>query len=585
MSSDEDASPLDPVRQRPAELEKGSAIDPEEEVLARVLPLNFDPEIIGVASREKSATARERAVAEREQTAGTRESIVNFREDEAEAREKDSTEREQTYRDKQYLEASLQKHIGRLQEVNKRLVIANLDAQMLADQLRDAKAHMAHLAHHDYLTDLPNRIQLEAHLTQAIKLASRHGGKLALMFMDLDRFKVINDSLGHAIGDKLLQEVAKRLISSVRGSDTVSRQGGDEFVLLLSEVERPSDLLARIKKIHRIVTEVYTIDEHDLNIGASIGISIYPDDGVDNATLIRHADAAMYSIKDSGRNSYAFFEQKMNDRAVARHQMEVSLHNAIKQQEFELYFQAQVDLTSGATIGAEALLRWHHPVFGLVGPDRFVSFAEECGLIRPIGRWVLLEACRQAKRWREDGFFLGTIAVNISASEFEDHGFLENVMSVLGETGFPAHHLELELTEHALMRDTEGTALKLNALRAMGIRIAIDDFGTGYSSLSYLKLFPIDTIKIDQSFVRDFENYADSVLLDAVINIGNRLKHQVIAEGVETAQQLVFLSERKCTGAQGFFLSRPMPANDFTNILKAGVQQAPDQQRGNDSLA
>jgi diguanylate cyclase len=523
----------------------------------------------GVASREKSATAREHAVRERESTAETRESAAHLRENEASVRESDSGEREQAHQDNEYLEATLQKHIFRLQEVNKRLVIASLDAHMLAEQLQDAKSRMAHLAHHDHLTKLPNRIHLGEHLTQAITLAKRHGGKLALLFMDLDRFKVINDSLGHSIGDKLLQEVARRLISSVRSTDTVSRQGGDEFVVLLSEVEHPDELLARVKKIHCLITEGYLIDEHVLNIGASIGISIYPGDGADNDSLIRHADAAMYSIKESGRNNYAFFEQSMNDRAVARHKMEVSLHNAVARQEFELYFQAQIDLTSNTITGAEALLRWKHPEMGLIGPDQFMSFAEECEVMRPIGRWVLHEACWQAMQWREAGFALHVIAVNVSASEFEEQGFMENVISVLAETGLPPQHLELELTEHALLRHTESTIVKLNALRALGIRIAIDDFGTGYSSLSYLKRFPIDTLKIDQSFLSEFKNDADSVLLDAVINIGIRLKHQVIAEGIETAEQLVFLCERKCASGQGFFLSTPMPAKDFTNILAA----------------
>jgi predicted signal transduction protein with EAL and GGDEF domain len=364
------------------------------------------------------------------------------------------------------------------------------------------------------------------------------------------------------------------MLTAIRGSDTVSRQGGDEFIVLLSEVDHLGDLIARVEKIHHIITEPYTIAGHVLHIGASIGISIYPDDGTDNDTLIRHADAAMYAVKDDGRNNYAFFEQAMNDRAVARHQMEASLHDALARQEFVLYYQAQVELETGGITGAEALIRWRHPTNGLLLPVEFVSFAEECGAILPIGRWVLSEACRQAQTWRNAGLFLDVIAVNISAREFECQDFLEHVLTVLHETELPPHHLELELTESVLIRDREATIQKLDTLRSLGVRIAIDDFGTGYSSLSYLKRLPIDTLKIDQSFVGDIRgNETDDILVDAVINIGNRLKHQVVAEGIETAAQLAFLRDLHCTSGQGYHLGTPMLAEDFTCLLKSSRQQ------------
>jgi diguanylate cyclase len=528
-----------------------------------------------LSCRERSAEVREYALNKREHAIDTRESAAQVRETEASAREDHSTAREKISQENEHRQSAFQEHVARLQEVNKRLVIASINAQVLTEQLQQAKEQMAHLAHHDYLTSLPNRIQLEENLTQAIKLAQRHGTKLALLFMDLDRFKVINDSLGHAIGDQLLQAVAQRLLTSVRGSDTVSRQGGDEFIVLLSEVDHLNELIARIEKIHRLVTEPYTIAEHVLHIGASMGISIFPDDAASNDGLIRHADAAMYTVKEGGRNHYAFFEKAMNDRAVARHQMETSLYDALIRKEFVLYYQAQVELKTGRITGAEALIRWRRSAEDLVLPGEFVSFAQDCGVMLPIGHWVLREACQQARRWQDAGLALGVIAVNVSAPEFESKDFMEHVLAVLDETGLAPHRLELELTESVLMRDCDATVQKLNTLRSMGIRIAIDDFGTGYSSLSYLKRFPIDTLKIDQSFVGEIRDGTDDILVDTVIHLGNRLKHHVIAEGIETAEQLEFLRNLQCTSGQGFHLSTPMIAEDFTHILKSSSQNQP----------
>ncbi|HJV80208.1 putative bifunctional diguanylate cyclase/phosphodiesterase [Noviherbaspirillum sp.] len=564
-----DQTPLIPEPQK---------MDPASDV-AQASPSPSSPALSqgsDLASREVSAEARESAVKMRERTADMREFAAKVREAEASSRESASSAREKINADKEDLQNALEEHVTRLRDVNKRLVIANVNAQILTDQLQQAKTQMAHLAHHDYLTNLPNRIQLEDNLTQAIKFAKRHGTKLALLFMDLDRFKVVNDSLGHDIGDQLLQAVAQRLRTSVRDSDTVSRQGGDEFIVVLTDVGRLDELVTSVKKIHHIVTEPYVIAQHVLHIGASIGISLYPDDGADDETLLRHADAAMYAAKEGGRDNYAFFENAMNERAVARRQMEASLREAIARNEFVLHYQAQHDLKTGIITGAEALIRWRHPVDGLLYPAGFLPFAQECGAMLPIGRWVLRNACEQTRRWEDEGLTIDVIAVNLSAPEFESNDFLQYLLTVLHETGMAPHRLELELTESVLMRDCEATVQKLNTLRSLGVRVAVDDFGTGYSSLSYLKRFSIDTLKIDRSFVSDARSGIDEILVDAVITIGNRMQHQVIAEGIETAEQLEYLRAHQCTTGQGFHLGEPVNADDFTRMLKTHSQ---DQRR------
>jgi len=366
---------------------------------------------------------------------------------------------------------------------------------------------MAHLAQHDFLTDLPNRVLFSDRVANAIALARRHGKQRAVLFLDLDRFKHINDSLGHGVGDKLLQSVAQRLVACLRGSDTVSRQGGDEFVVLLSEIEHAQDAALSAEKMLLALAAPHTIAEKELHITASIGISIYPDDGQDAETLIRCADAAMYHAKDKGRNNYQFFTEDMNVRAVERQFLENSLRRALKRREFVLYYQPKIDLESGAVTGVEALIRWRHPELGLIPPAMFVPIAEDCGLIVPIGRWVLHEACRQIQAWIDAGLPSMSVAVNISAVEFQSKDFLEGVRAILKETRLNPRYLELELTESVLMQNAESTAAALIALKALGVRLAIDDFGTGYSSLSYLRQFPIDTLKIDQSFVRDHRRF------------------------------------------------------------------------------
>jgi diguanylate cyclase len=506
-----------------------------------------------------------------EQALQVREETVRLREEAVQRREMKVLQREREARQGQSGKSEQDELNAKLKQANEHLVIASVQSQSLAEELEKSKAVMTHWAHHDFLTSLPNRMQLYDRIAQAIALARRHDTKLALLFMDLDRFKIVNDTLGHAIGDKLLQAVAQRLKSAMRSTDTVSRQGGDEFVLLLSEVSHEDTLVMNVEKIHQIVTAPYDIAGHELHIGATIGVSIFPQDGEDTETLIRHADDAMYYAKEVGRNKYQFFNHEMRAREMERQHLEASLYHALEQRQFVLFYQAQVDLESGAITGAEALIRWHHASRGLILPAGFVPVAEDCGAIVPIGRWVLREACRQAQSWLDDGLSLNVIAVNISAREFENDDFLEHVCAVLQETGLAPDHLELELTETVLMKSIESTAATLHDLRSIGVRISIDDFGTGYSSLSYLKRFPIDTMKIDQSFVRDISTGADDILVNAVIGIGKNLRHQVIAEGVETPAQLAFLRANHCTAVQGFYLNPPMIAHEFASVLRYGV--------------
>jgi len=428
---------------------------------------------------------------------------------------------------------------------------------------------MAYSAQHDFVTELPNRVLLNDRITQSISLASRNNRSIALLFLDLDHFKYINDSLGHAIGDQLLQCVSKRLQASVRGSDTVSRQGGDEFVMLLSEIAHPEHAATSARKILRSLSLPCTIEGHDLHIDGSIGISIYPADGEDAETLIKNADTAMYYAKQRGRNNFQFFTAEMNLKSVERQSLESSLRRAIERDEFLLHYQSKVNLVTGEITGAEALIRWQHPDRGLVPPAQFVPIAEDCGLILPIGRWVLREACRQAREWQAAGLPFQRISVNVSAAEFRDKAFVERVATVLAETGLDPGHLDLELTEGVLMADAESTGAILHALKAIGVQLAVDDFGTGYSSLSYLRQFPIDVLKIDQSFVRQITaDPDDSTIVTAIIDMGKNLKQRVIAEGIETQEQLAFLQARHCAEGQGYLFSRPLPAAEFADLLQ-----------------
>jgi diguanylate cyclase (GGDEF)-like protein/PAS domain S-box-containing protein len=433
---------------------------------------------------------------------------------------------------------------------------------------------MTHSAHHDFLSGLPNRILLNDRVDQAIAAASRHMKKLAVLFLDLDGFKHINDSLGHPTGDKLLQSIAKRLVECVRGSDTVSRQGGDEFVVLLLDIEQPEDAALSARKILQAVAEAHPIDRHDLCITASIGVSVYPDDGLDAETLIKNADTAMYQAKENGRQSYQFFKPAMNIRAVERQSIEESLRRALERHEFALHYQPKINLRSGEITGAEALIRWTHPVRGPISPSRFIPVAEDCGLILPIGDWVLREACKQARTWMDAGLPLATIAVNISAMAFRQESFLESVFATLKETGLHPTCLELELTESVLMKHAESTKSILDSLRAEGVQVALDDFGMGYSSLSYLTKFPVDALKIDQSFVRQITTTpSETTIVKAVISMGRSLKLRVIAEGVETQEELAFLQAQQCDEAQGYYFSRPLAAPQFAQLLQVGIAE------------
>ncbi len=532
-----------------------------------------------VLSREKSVTAREDAADLREDAADLREDAALLREGAAQAREGEAHEREgaATAREREIraadtLEAASGDRMIRLQQANAHLVIASIEAQKLTEQVETAKVELDHLAHHDVLTGLPNRILLQDRLSQAIELARRQGRQLAVMFMDLDQFKHINDSLGHALGDQLLQSVAQRLVACVRQSDTVSRQGGDEFVLLFPHIEHAEDAALSAQKLLAALALPHHIDQHELHISASIGISIYPDDGQDTETLIKSADTAMYHAKENGRNNYKFFEQSMNARAVQRQSVEASLRRALERQEFVLHYQPKINLHSGAMVGVEALIRWQHPQRGLLLPAQFVPIAEDCGLILPIGRWVLREACLQARTWLQAGLPPITIAVNTSALEFRAKDFLENIRATLAETGLEPRYLELELTESVLMRDAESSDSVLHALADLGVKLAVDDFGTGYSSLSYLRQFPIDTLKIDQSFVNQMtSNPDDATIVSAVIGMGKSLRQSVIAEGVETAEQYAFLLAQQCDEGQGYYFGRPVVAEALATLLQTGV--------------
>jgi diguanylate cyclase (GGDEF)-like protein/PAS domain S-box-containing protein len=434
---------------------------------------------------------------------------------------------------------------------------------------------MTHLAQHDVLTHLPNRVLFNDRLAQALALAERQGKQLAVMFVDLDHFKRINDSLGHEVGDKLLQSVAGRLIACVRRTDTVSRLGGDEFAILLSQVEHAEDAAFSARKILRSLAAPYVIDDKSLDISASVGGSAYPCDGRDAESLLNKADTAMYEAKQHGRNNYRLFRPDMQARLVERQSLELGLRYALGRNEFLLHYQPKLNLQTGKITGVEALIRWQHPQRGMVYPAQFVPIAEECGLILSIGQWVLLEACKQARAWNDLGLGVVPMAVNVSAAEFESTDFLSGVRAVLIATGVAPVNLELELTESVLMHDAESTVNTLTALKAIGVQLAIDDFGTGYSSFSYLQRFPMNVLKLHQSFVHGIGEDQDEVpLLSAMITIGKSLKQRVVAEGVETHAQLEFLQRHGCNEGQGYYFSHPVGAEQAEKLIEASIREA-----------
>jgi diguanylate cyclase (GGDEF)-like protein/PAS domain S-box-containing protein len=430
-----------------------------------------------------------------------------------------------------------------------------------------------YLAHFDALTSLPNRSLLNDHLDMAIAVAKRSQTQLAIAFLDLDRFKVVNDSLGHHAGDLLLKIVSERLKSCIRESDIVSRLGGDEFVILLNGIQEPNEAALVAQKVVEAIAIPFMLDGNEVNIGTSIGIAIYPDNGLDHPTLIKNADAAMYHAKENGRNNFQFFSSAMNDKAFERLTLENDLRRAIKNEEFFLHYQPQIDVLTGKVVGAEALVRWQHPEKGLVPPNDFISLAEKCGLIVPIGEWVLKTACAQNITWQKEGLDPVLIAVNISAQQFHQKNFKESIMQILGDTGLDPHLLELEITESAVMKNAESMLETLRSLKEIGLHLSIDDFGTGYSSLSYLKHFPINKLKIDRSFVKDItDDSNNNAIIETIINMGHNLKLKVIAEGVETAEQLAILKELMCDEIQGYYFSRPISPQDFVAFARKNQQ-------------
>lgn len=421
-----------------------------------------------------------------------------------------------------------------------------------------------HLAHHDALTDLPNRLLLTERLRQAMKHAERNRSQLAVIFIDLDRFKNINDSLGHAAGDRVLQNIAEVLEENLRKDDTVARIGGDEFVLLLEEVHEPESVGAAVEKLMEQLSAPIKIERQEISVTASVGISMYPGDGDDVSTLLANADAAMYRAKDEGRNSYQFYTADLTSSAFERVLLENNLRQALAKEEFYLLFQPQFDMRDQRFIGAESLLRWQHPELGTVSPAKFIPIAEESGLIHAIGLWVLRTACRQGKTWFDQGIKFGHISVNVAGPQIQRGDLVKEVAEVLSETGLPPAMLELEVTEGFIMRQAESAIKQLKALRSLGVKLSIDDFGTGYSSLSYLKQLPINKLKIDQSFVRDIpSDVEDIAICKAVIGLGKAMQLTVIAEGVETQEQVDFLKESGCDEGQGYLYSRPISPQEI----------------------
>ena len=432
-----------------------------------------------------------------------------------------------------------------------------------------AEEQVKHLAFHDPLTSLPNRLLFNDRLTLAVAQAHRHNQKMAVLFLDLDRFKVINDSLGHSVGDELLRQVAERIQEHVREGDTVARLGGDEFTLLVPGINVEEDAAKIARKICDAIHAPFWIDGRELFVTTSLGVSVYPSDGHDAETLVRNADSAMYRAKEQGRDNYQLYTPAMNAKAIERLSLESRLRQAVANDELELHFQPFIDLKTAEVLGAEALLRWRHPELGLIPPGEFIPIAELSGLIVPIGEWVLRTACAEARKWHQQGFQGLTVSVNLSSRQFQQTDLVSQVTQALEETGLEADKLDLEITESNAMQNAEHSINTLWGLKKQGVRISMDDFGTGYSSLNYLKRFPIDRIKLDQSFVRDLPgDKDDAAIAMAVIAMGRSLELVVIAEGVETEEQLAFLKGHECDQLQGFLLSRPLPSDAFETFLK-----------------
>ncbi|MDO9049721.1 MAG: EAL domain-containing protein [Methylobacter sp.] len=453
-----------------------------------------------------------------------------------------------------------------------------LDNARKMEEVKQARQSLDYMAHFDALTDLPNRTLFKDRAQQAISHAQRNGGMVGILFLDLDNFKVVNDTIGHTLGDALLKRVADRISDCLRDGDTVARLGGDEFIVLLPDISDIQDAANVASKILESLTPPLNIDQHEVFVSISIGISIYPNNSKNMDGLLADADGAMYHAKKLGKNNYQFFTPEMNRSAQNYMKFEKHLRRALEQNELVLYYQPQVDIETGLIIGVEALIRWFSPELGMVGPEDFIPLAEETGLIVPIGAWVLKTACTQARFWQQNGLPI-RVAVNLSSRQFHQvqnqqqsrHLLLDAVLNALDETGLPPDLLELEITEGILMQHLETTMEILNTLKSIGVRLSVDDFGTGYSSLSYLKRFPIDGIKIDKSFVNDITtDPSDKAIVAAITVMAQQLKLEVVAEGVETAEQLDFLRELRCQYVQGYYFSKPRPADEFLLLLQQG---------------
>ncbi len=439
---------------------------------------------------------------------------------------------------------------------------------------KQAAVHIDRLAHYDALTDLPNRLLFNERCLHALERARRDGSRVAVLFLDLDHFKHVNDSLGHPVGDALLQAVAQRLKQQLREEDTVARLGGDEFVIILEDLATAGDAEWVARKLLETFAEPFSVRGHDLAMGLSIGISLFPDNGEDVTSLVKHADIALYRAKEQGRGNFQFFEPHLTQVAAERLYIESELRQAIRREQLMAYYQPQHRLSDGALVGAEALLRWRHPELGMVSPDRFIPIAEDSGLIVPIGEWMLATACHQAKAWLDAGHPLERIAVNLSGVQLQRGDLVAMVSQILIETGLPAEMLELEITETFIMRQAERDIRVLEELRAQGVKLAIDDFGTGQSSLGYLKRLPVDKLKIDRSFVMDIPEDGDDVAITrAIIALGHSLRLKVLAEGVETSEQEAFLKALGCDGVQGFYYSRPVDVAAFECYRTGSTQQ------------
>ncbi|MDX8391141.1 MAG: EAL domain-containing protein [Mariprofundaceae bacterium] len=427
-----------------------------------------------------------------------------------------------------------------------------------------ARQRLYHMAHYDAVTGLPNRVMLRDVLGHELLNARRNGTKIAVFFMDLDHFKDVNDSLGHAAGDELLKEVSQRLLSCKRENDLVCRQGGDEFASVLVDIKHPEDAAIVAQRMLATLKKPVVLGEDDVTVSASIGIAIYPDDGDSEELLTRNADAAMYHAKENGRNNFQFYTQEIHQASMRRIELEANLRRAITQREFELYYQPQIDAKTHKIIGMEALIRWNQPDGGLISPAEFIPLAEETGLIVPLGEWVLRSACAQAKAWLDKGMPSAILSVNVSSHQFHQESFMQMLNSVLAETGLPHAQLQLELTERIVMHDHEFTIARLQKIHDAGIRLSIDDFGTGYSSMRYLKQFPLHELKIDKSFIDDIcVDKDDALIVAAMIHLAHGLNLHVTAEGVENADQLAWLTNHSCDIIQGYHFSRPLPVDEF----------------------